>query len=403
MVNRMARWLYLSSVAFILLGPLGGLVGGLGGCASGPGGPDRAGPAMDGRSSGEAARWAGTPLNRVRVIGSHNSYKRAAQRELIDLVERQYAISLDSIDYAHLPLTDQLNLGLRNLELDVYYDPDGGRYADPPAHRLLRAHGIEPRPWDPAGDALTPGFKLIHDADIDFATWHVAFEKALRELNAWSRANPGHLPVLVTMNCKHEEERRFPGATGSVAFDRDALRALNGVIVEELGERLLTPDMVRAGHATLREALTVRGWPTVDAVAGRFYFLLDHGGDLREAYRVAFPGGNGAAMFVSGHEGADDAAVFVRNEPIEDEAEIRGLVARGFIVRTRSDAGTTEAREESFDRFEAAKRSGAQVITTDYYIPDRSVSDRYFVRFNDGTFVRAGTAEERPPESVRPR
>lgn len=353
-----------------------------GGCSSGAPPRDHRGPVA------ESDRWAGTPLNQIQVIGSHNSYKRAIQRELYDLIEQQYAISLDSVDYAHIPMTDQLNLGLRNLELDVYHDPDGGRYADPPAHRLLRAHGIEPDPWDPENDASTPGFKVLHDADVDFATWHVAFEKALRELRRWSQTNPGHLPVLVTMNCKHDESRRFPGAKESVPFDVEALRALDAVIATELDGHLLTPDMVRAGYKTLRDAVTTDGWPAADAVSGRFYFLLDHGGALREDYRRAFPGGRRAAMFVSGHPGADDAAVFVRNEPIEDEAAIRDLVAQGFIVRTRADAGTVEPRAESFDRFEAAKRSRAQVITTDYYIPDRSISDRFIIRFDDGGLTR---------------
>jgi hypothetical protein len=353
-----------------------------GGCTSGATPRDHRGPAA------ESDRWAGTPLNQIQVIGSHNSYKRAIQRELYELIEQQYAISLDSVDYAHIPLADQFNLGLRNLELDVYHDPDGGRYADPPAHRLLRAHGIQPDPWDPENDASTPGFKVLHDADVDFATWHVAFEKALRELRRWSQANPGHLPVLVTMNCKHDESRRFPGAKESVPFDVEALRALDAVIAAELDGHLLTPDMVRAGHETLRDAITTDGWPAADAVSGRFYFLLDHGGTLREDYRRAFPGGRRASMFVSGHPDADDAAVFVRNEPIEDEAAIRSLVAQGFIVRTRADAGTAEPRAESFERFEAAKRSRAQVITTDYYIPDRSISDRFIIRFDDGGFTR---------------
>lgn len=352
------------------------------GCTTPRTGAERRGPLP------ETHHWQGTPINKIQVIGSHNSYKRAIQRELYGLIEQQYAISLESVDYSHIPMRDQLNFGLRNLELDVYYDPDGGRYANPPAHRLLRAHGMEPDPWDPQNDAATPGFKVLHDADVDFATWHVALEKALRELRDWSHANPGHLPVLVTMNCKHDEKRRFPGAKQSVPFDVRALRSLDAVIATELQGRLLTPDMVRSGHKSLRAAIAAEGWPAADAVAGRFYFLLDHGGRLRDDYRRAFPDGRNASMFVSGHPGDDDSVIFVRNDPVRDEADIRSLVSQGFIVRTRSDADTIEPRKECFERFEAAKRSRAQVITTDYYIPDRSISDRYMIRFEDGAFTR---------------
>ena len=31
----------------------------------------------------------------------------------------------DALDYFHLPLAKQLHLGMRQLELDVFYDPEG--------------------------------------------------------------------------------------------------------------------------------------------------------------------------------------------------------------------------------------------------------------------------------------
>jgi hypothetical protein len=80
--------------------------------------------------------------------------------------------------------------------------------------------------------------------------------------------------------------------------------------------------------------------------------------------------------------------VLIINDPQRDGDRIRDLVRAGYIVRTRADAGTREARAEDRSRFEAAKASGAQVITTDYPIPDRKMSDRYVVRFDDGGFVR---------------
>jgi len=79
----------------------------------------------------------------------------------------------------------------------------------------------------------------------------------------------------------------------------------------------------------------------------------------------------------------------VMNDPVRDEAKIRDLVRQGFMVRTRADADTKEARANDLSRFEAAQRSGAQVITTDYYIPDRSIDDRYIVRFEGGGLIRA--------------
>jgi hypothetical protein len=152
----------------------------------------------------------------------------------------------------------------------------------------------------------------------------------------------------------------------------------------------LTPDAVRGSFPTLRDAILTRRWPTVQAASGKFILVLDEGGATRQRYLDAFPGLRSASLFTTFDADHPDAAILVINEPIEKEREIADLSARGFLVRTRADAGTTEARRTDFTRFEAAKRSGAQIITTDYYIPDRKMSDLYVVRFSEplSPFVR---------------
>jgi hypothetical protein len=55
-------------------------------------------------------------------------------------------------------------------------------------------------------------------------------------------------------------------------------------------------------------------------------------------------------------------------------------MTKKFIVRTRSDAGTIEARNNDYRRFNAAWQSGSQIISTDYYKPDKRFSD-YQVKF----------------------
>ncbi len=341
-----------------------------------------------GCSSPDRDAWSGLRLNEVQVIGTHNSYKLAIQPELMEAMANVNR-NARSLDYQHLSLTDQLNLGVRNLELDVYWDPEGGRYADPLGNRMLRALGVEPWPVDPAdARALAePGFKVIHDADFDFRTHHVRLEDALAELASWTDANPTHIPVVVTMNMK-QGRTSVPGAVEPAPFDAKAHRAINEVLRSTLAHRLLRPDDVRRGHPTLRSALEARGWPGIDAVRGTYLFVLDHGGETMATYLAEFPNLEGAAFFTVSAPGEATSAVLVINDPVRDEARIRDLVRRGYLIRTRADAGTTEAGEESLLRFEAAQRSGAQVITTDYPIPDRRISDRYFVRFGKGAFIR---------------
>ena len=66
---------------------------------------------------------------------------------------------------------------------------------------------------------------------------------------------------------------------------------------------------------------------------------------------------------------------FTINNPIRDQQRILDAVKSGFIVRTRADANTIEARGNSTARRDAAFSSGAQYISTDYYIPRLDFSD----------------------------
>jgi hypothetical protein len=63
------------------------------------------------------------------------------------------------------------------------------------------------------------------------------------------------------------------------------------------------------------------------------------------------------------------------NSPTQDQERIRAAVKSGFIVRTRADANTMEARNNDSSRREAAFSSGAQYISTDYYQPRLEFSE----------------------------
>ena len=81
-------------------------------------------------------------------------------------------------------------------------------------------------------------------------------------------------------------------------------------------------------------------------------------------------------MFVnSTNTEADHAAYFTINNPVRDQQRIRDAVQTGFIVRTRADANTIEARENSTARRDAAFSSGAHYISTDYYVPRLEFSE----------------------------
>jgi hypothetical protein len=55
------------------------------------------------------------------------------------------------------------------------------------------------------------------------------------------------------------------------------------------------------------------------------------------------------------------------NDPISNENYIQDLVRQGYKIRACSDSDTKAARTGDYTKFEKAKASGEQVISTDYY------------------------------------
>ena len=77
----------------------------------------------------------------------------------------------------------------------------------------------------------------------------------------------------------------------------------------------------------------------------------------------------------------------IRNNP--SLPEIKELVEKGYIVRTRADADTKEARMNDKTDFMAACNSGAQIITTDYYKKSTHFRSDYIVSFDgENKYVR---------------
>jgi len=319
-------------------------------------------------------------LNQIQVIGSHNSYKVAFEPELYQMMLAK-APETEALDYAHPPLSDQLNLGLRNLELDVYYDPTGGRYSKPLGLEIVRAAGGDPQPYDPQQEMGQPGFKILHIQDLDFRSHCATLAAALIEIRAWSEQHPRHLPIMITLNCK-ENAIDLPGSTPPLPFDLAAFDALDEEILANLGkEKLILPDDVRGDAETLEAAVLASAWPRLASARGRFLLVLDETGPKQEKYLVDHPSLRGRVLFVNSQPGRPEAAVMIRNNPRTEAEEITRLVELGYLVRTRADEGTREARENDFSRFDAAKASGAQVISTDYYLADWRLNANFRIRF----------------------
>ena len=320
-------------------------------------------------------------MNQVQVLGSHNSYKEAIDPSLWKLLQARDPGRYSGLEYSHIGLTQQLELGLRKLEIDVVYDPNGGLYANPLGLKLVRDAGLPAGPpFDPGGVLKQPGFKVLHIPDIDFRTSVYTFRDALRQVRSWSDKHPRHLPVLIMMNAK-DRGADMPGAMEPLPFDAAAFDAWDAEIREILpATKLITPDDVRGEFPTLGAAALAHAWPRLSEARGRFLFVLDQTGDPMETYIQGHPSLRGRVMFVNAAEGRPEAAFRVVNDPIDSFHYIRKLVRDGYLVRTRADADTSEARQGDYTRMRAAFESGAHFVSTDYYIPNPDFGTGYRVR-----------------------
>ncbi|EZP51115.1 Ca2+-dependent phosphoinositide-specific phospholipase C [Sphingomonas sp. RIT328] len=305
-------------------------------------------------------------MNDIQVVGSHNSFKARIPAAVMRSLRARDPKLADALDYYHLPLAAQLDAGVRQLEIDIFADPAGGRYADPKGEAIARAAG-EATGFDRAA-MLRPGFKVFHIPDVDYISTCVTLRRCLGEIDAWSRAHPRHLPIMVTINAADT-----PDKDGRVSpplpLDQPALLdALDAEIRAALpGKRLITPDEVRGAAPTLHAAVTTHGWPSLAATRGRVYVLFDVRDAVSAVYRAGHPSLAGRAMFGWYPAGAPEAAIEIVQDPIADGAAIRRWVEAGLIVRTRTDANTVEARGHDLRKAEAAAASGAQAVSTDYY------------------------------------
>jgi len=304
-------------------------------------------------------------MNDIQAIGTHNSYKAAISPQEMGLLRAVSPQSAAGLDYWHEPLTRQLEAGARVIEIDVVNDPEGGRYADPASPRIAQAQGLSPPAFD-AAPMRAPGFKVIHVQDIDYRSVCQPLLACLRELRTWSEAHRDHTPILVMMNLKRGPSPA-PGGVTALDFDGAAFDALDAEVRAGMGAaRLIAPDEVQGDYATLREAALAGHWPLLDAARGRFFFVIDEDYAVGEAYRGARRNLEGRVFFVNAPETSPVAAYLTLNDPIADGARIRAAVAAGFIVRTRADADTVEARSNDTRRREAAFASGAHYVSTDY-------------------------------------
>ena len=332
-------------------------------------------------------------INEIQVIGSHNSYRIKTYQKIMNTLSILVPELARSFDYEHQPLEIQFNdYGMRQIELDIYYDPEGGHFAN----RLDNQFISEPVESGEL-ELDEPGFKVLHFPDIDYMTHYITFKDALATVKAWSEAHPNHVPIFILVEAKEEGAMNInpnlSGFTEPLPFDSDALDSIDEEIRDVFEQELngvITPDDVRRNHATLEEAILSDGWPTLGEARGKVMFGLDNGGGIRDLYVEGHEALKSRILFTNSDPGTPEAAFIKINNPTE---EIEQLVLKGYLIRTRADSDTEEARSGDTARRNLALASGAHYISSDYYRPDprHTESDDwtdYSVQLPGGEIVR---------------
>ena len=293
----------------------------------------------DGASDSESEK---NPLriNHIQMKGTHNSY----HVEPLISPTREYM-------YTHQDLDIQAsNQGVRQFEIDVWWD-------------------------------FREGLRVYHN-QYDSGTNCPTFENCLSTLLAWSNENPSHHPIFIWI-----EPKDWPEQAAEVTTTLE-LSGLLEDIEQEITQfwplnKTITPDDVRGGSTSLKDAILTEGWPLMEESRGKAVFVLLARGESRDLYVQTHPGLVGARMFTLSEEASNEAAIFSLSDPIVSGDEISRLVADGYIVRSRADSGGEEADNNDTARRDAALESGAHSISTDY--PAKVDGLEYWVEIPEGT------------------
>ncbi len=300
----------------------------------------------------------GVKFNEVAFLGTHNSYQLLATKPKLALMKTIEIISLGKVDYTKATfemdtLTNQLEYGVRNLEIDIETSDDGGNVS----------------------------FIATHTPIIDNVSSCYNFAKALEEIKMWSDNNPNHLPITILIEPKGDVLK----INDMQDFSLEYANELGEVIREVLGDTLLTPVDMMGDYANFKEMRENDGWLTLEETLGKVMVLM-HPCDITDDYikqdetiktQVMFP----MLRFDSINE--TYASFILDNEP--DQASVNNAKTIGecnLIVRTRADSHP----KFSDERYASADVCGSQIITTDY--PPRSVrTDEHTYTF-DGYTVK---------------
>ena len=280
----------------------------------------------------------GVKINEIAVLGTHNSYQTLATKEtrflmnIIDTITFK-KLGLDTFDFEMDTLTEQLEMGIRNVEIDIETLDEGEK--------------IE--------------FKVTHNSIVDNASSAYDFEKAMEEIKLWSDNNPGHIPVFVIV----EPKSFVVEVNGMKKFSLEYAKELDKILEKTLGDSLLTPEDMLRNYASFKEMRENDDWLTLKETQGKIIVLL-HDCDVTESYIAIDESIKTQKMFpMLRYDDRNESytSFILENDPWRaTERKKENIDECNLIVRTRAD----KYPNFSTERYEVTEECGSQIITTDF-------------------------------------
>ncbi len=176
-------------------------------------------------------------LNEVRVLATHNSYKKDTYPVVYDTLTGFLGENgCKKYHYEHDTLVSQLQNGIRSFEIDLRY--------------------------------VRGEFRIMHMPFFDMSTHCADFPLTLEELSLWSKANPDHLPITILFEIKIDTVVVSPNV-------KKMLSALDAVLLSSLGrENIVTPEDLMGNSDTLTQMSSTSSWPMINSLKGKFIFIL---------------------------------------------------------------------------------------------------------------------------------
>lgn len=305
----------------------------------------------------EKAFTEGVKLNEIAVMGTHNSYQLLGTLPKRGLMKTLQIISFGAVENKAVfemdTFTEQLEQGIRNLEIDIETVDDEGDVS----------------------------FIVTHKAIIDNVSSAYNLAKGLEEIAMWSDNNPGHLPVYLLIEPKDD----VPSINNMKNFSLEYALELDKVLRQVLGDRLFTPQQVMGDYESFEEMRKADGWPTLKESAGKIIVLL-HTCDVTQKYIDTDTSIKTQAMFpmlLFGDIDKPYASFILDNDPvIASENNKKTVDENNLMVRTRAD----DYPDFSDERYKSADNCGSHIITTDY--PPRSVREKDHTYTFDGYTIK---------------